>query len=884
MSRRVAAAIWMLVIPLGPTLSATAQEPVPLQTTGARTVVAGAKYSAGGLHRLMLGNGYRDLWTLPVEVPVLDMGRTAGGLTASFRVGGAQTKGLALRGADGKSYTFRAVDKDPSQVLPPELLGTPFEELVQDQISASMPGASVVALPLAAAAGVLQVQDHLVLLPDDARLGDFRGEYAGLLGTFSEYPQAGVDGAPGTFGAVEVLDGRDMLERITAGHDDRVDAEAYLRARLVDLVLGDWDRHINQWRFARIPGHSGWQTVPEDRDQAFSRYEGVVIGMARDREPKFDRFDSEYAPLEGLAWNAREVDRRLLTGLSIDAYRRLAREIQESLDNEVIARAVQQMPDSYREARGAELEHAIRARRDNLPGEAVRFYEFLAPEVDIRSTNEAETVLVELHDGGDVSVTITDFVPGNGGCDTPGPSEPFLYRRFHPEETTDVRLYLGGGEDRVLVRGDKSDRIKVRVIGGAGNNVLCREPGGTSVTFGLGSRDAAGSGQRVADGVWLSPAEPIEEGGTPAARQGSAATAQRDWGSTTYRVPWIGVEPDIGLFIGTGFAWERFGFRQRPYATRHQVRVGASVARLLARIDYSGDFRLENRQAHFTVNALASAIEVINFFGFGNETVEDRDEEFFHVEQRQFTLEPRVVLPAGEHMWFSTGPLLRYVTTELDDGDRAIDRLRPYGSEATGQLGWAFGLSLNSRDAPGMRDLAGSDDVRRLSPGATGPGVTLDLDTRYHAETWGLSEDYATLRGRAAGWARIGDSEALIGARVGGQKNWGRYPYYDAAFLGSQELRGLPRSRFAGDASLHANVGVQIPLSEARLVIPGKIGLTVSAGAGRVWLEGEDSDTWHWTYGGGIWWAPWTMSSAIRLSFAETDEGPSTYLVTGFGF
>jgi len=61
--------------------------------------------------RFLLGTDYRKLWTAPLEAEVLDLGSFAGGLTPVMRVGGQQSKGLALKGADGRDYTFRGVDK-----------------------------------------------------------------------------------------------------------------------------------------------------------------------------------------------------------------------------------------------------------------------------------------------------------------------------------------------------------------------------------------------------------------------------------------------------------------------------------------------------------------------------------------------------------------------------------------------------------------------------------------------------------------------------------------------------------------------------------------------------------------------------------------------------
>lgn len=884
---RTAASISILVslwlaVPAGAQESAEPRPPAP--GTESVTVVAGEKYAAGDLHEFFFGDGYRDLWTTPIEVPVLDMDIVAGGLEAEFRVGGLQTLGLAISGADGRSYTFRGVDKDPTEILPPELLGTPFEDIVQDQISASFPGAALVANPIARAAGIPQTAARLVVLPDSPRLGEFREEFAGTLGTFYEYPQPGEDGQPGTFGMVEIADGREMFDRITAGWDARIDARAYLRARLVDLLVGDWDRHVSQWRFARFPDRELWLAIPEDRDQAFSRYEGLIIEIARDREPKFDVFGPEYTPLEGLTWNARTVDRRLLAGLERDAYLEIAGELREALTDEALADAANRMPEPYRRLRGEELLRSLRARRDGLVAEAVRFYEFLARDADVRLSNSAEIVSVERHDDGGVTVAAWAVSPERVGeaCEpAPATGEPVFRRRFLPGETDEVRLYLGAGADRVLASGPEADGPLVRVIGGADANALCHTPSRRTYTFGLEPIDN-GKGRRVAEDLWIPPGESIERGGTPSEEQGPAAQAYRDWGGTTYRIPWFGLEPGIGLFVGTGVVKEEFGFRGRPYAARHQIRAGLALGTLRPRVDYTGEFRLENRRTHFRVNALASGIEAVNFFGFGNET-EGEEEEFFRVLQRQLAFEPRIHLPVGEHGWVSTGPVVRYVTTD-DDPARLIGQVLPYGIDSTGQVGWVTGISYNNREFPGTREISATDDVRRRGPAAFGPGVSLDVDARYYPRVWGLDDSYLSIEGVTQAWVHFGQFSPALGVRIGGKKNYGDAPYYDAAYLGRRELRGLPMERFAGDTTVHGTVGMLLTLGELRIVVPGKVGVMMHAGAGRVWFEDEDSDRWHTSYGGGVWWAPWTMTNAVRLAFAQSDEGFAIYLLTGFGF
>ena len=88
-----------------------------------RSIVAGEQYRKGGLYRFLFGADYRDLWTTQVSLPVLDFKVFAGGLTPVRIVGHGQSQGLALKGANGRSYTFRPLIKDPTNLLPVELRG-----------------------------------------------------------------------------------------------------------------------------------------------------------------------------------------------------------------------------------------------------------------------------------------------------------------------------------------------------------------------------------------------------------------------------------------------------------------------------------------------------------------------------------------------------------------------------------------------------------------------------------------------------------------------------------------------------------------------------------------------------------------------------------------
>src|SRR3989441_1538831 len=213
-------------------VAATGLAPAPTTGQGAVlppprtiTLAAGPEYRAGWLHQVLFGRHYRDLWTTSIEVEVLDLAAFAGGLTPLRRGGGGQTRALRLAGADGRHYVFRSVNKQPSW-LPPDLRETIAERAVRDQISALHPGAALVAAPLLGAAGVLHAQPFLVVMPDDPRLGDFRAEFAGMLGILEERPREGPGGEDAFAGASDVAGTDRLLELLRGSSAHRVDSRA----------------------------------------------------------------------------------------------------------------------------------------------------------------------------------------------------------------------------------------------------------------------------------------------------------------------------------------------------------------------------------------------------------------------------------------------------------------------------------------------------------------------------------------------------------------------------------------------------------------------------------------------------------------------------------
>src|SRR5262245_28041073 len=500
-----------------------------------RTVVIGPQYQAKAVHRWLWGADYRDLYATPVELPVLDIRSYAGGLTPTGPLGHGQTQALGLKGADGRAYTFRPVIKDPTTHLPVDLRETLARRVLIDQMASGHPAGHVVAPALLRAAGILHNEPHLVVMADDPALGEYRKEFANVVGDIEEW-----GGSPAFGGTVETIDGEEMWKRLRESPDVRVDSRAYLKARLVDQLMGDWDRNRGQWRWGRVPGQKLWQPIPEDRDQAFVRFEGFFNWVIRPNLPLVVKFGPDYSKLAGLTFDGWDVDKRILADLDWPAWEAVAKELQGELTDDVIEEAARRQPPEYFAKDGARLIAGLKSRRDALPKQAQRFYRYINREVDIFCTDVHERVEARRSENGDLDIAVRIAAAAGEPLEA-----PYFTRHFEKAVTKEVRLYLNGGTDKVEVTGGHHEGVLLRVVGGDGADGLDDSAGG-------GTRfSASQSEDRVARGPatdWDRRPYP-----PPPPNKNADWIPARDWGRVSGPLFQLAYGSDYGVLVGGSF-------------------------------------------------------------------------------------------------------------------------------------------------------------------------------------------------------------------------------------------------------------------------------------------------------------------------------------------
>jgi len=838
----------------------------PLVAEETRTVVIGPQYRAGALHRWLWGGDYRDLYTTPVALPVLDLRSYAGGLTPTGPLGHGQTQALGFKGADGREYTFRPVIKDPTGHLPVDLRETLARRVLIDQMASGHPAGHVVVPGLMRPTRILHNEPQLVVMPDDPALGEYRASFANVAGDIEEW-----GGSPSFGGTTETIDGEEMWKRLRQSPEVRPDARAYLKARLLDQLMGDWDRNRGQFRWGKLPGETLWQPIPEDRDQAFVRFEGLFNWFLRPQLPLVVKFGPEYSKVAGLTYDGWDVDKRILAGVEWPAWDEVAKELQAELTDEVIDAAARRQPPEFYAKDGARLVAGLKSRRDGLPDQAKRFYQYINKDVDVFCTDVHELVTARRFDNGDLELSVR---PAPAGDEPAG--EPYIHRRFEAGTTREVRVYLYGGNDQVVITGGHHGGVLLRVVGGDGVDVLDDSAGGG--TRFSAAQDHSESHYRVTAGPgthWDRRPYP-----PPPPNKNADWIPARDWGRVTGPLFLASFGSDYGLLVGGSLNTVGYGFRKDPWSDKQSLRLLYSTKETGLRGTYLGQFRFENSPLRIGVAALGSGIEVAHFFGSGNTTTFEGDKDTFKLEQDRFELEPALIYGVNADFDISLGPTVKYDHTEPRDNP-VLNGEPFYGQGDFTQIGASARLRFDGTDHLALPH----------------KGVFLTATGRFYPAIADVTDAFGEVHGEARAYLATRNERSItLALRAGGQKVFGTHPFWESAFIGGKtpfslleagggsSVRGLPAQRYAGDGSAYGGADLYLPITKAFLLVPGQVGLMGFYDIGRVFLDGEDSNRWHHGTGGGIFFTTPGRHSLLSVQYAWSEGDTAVYVRGGLAF
>lgn len=822
-------------------------------------VAASTKFKVSGGRTFWMGSNYRKEWLTPVRVPVVDLSTQFGGLKPVKKGGGKQTRSLRVADPTGREYNFRSIEKFiTSKTLPADLQSEAAVDIVADGISASYPYAALSIPVLAEAAGVPYLKSTVVYVPNDPLLGEFQKDYGGMLAYLEERLPEGVE---------KGYDTEDVVEKLKEDNDHSVDQYALLKARILDMFVMDLDRHEGQWEWKAEDKGKGklFSPIPKDRDQAFYTNQGVLPHIAQWPwlVPQLEGLKVQAKNIKRFNFSARNLDRFFLNELEEEDWVRASGEVLAAMTDQVIDSAIARQPIEIRNISGNKIADILKKRRQFLAAEVLEYYRFLAEEVNITASDKKEFFEINRNDDGSVKLTVYKLKDGGEKGDQ-------IYSRlFDAQDTKEINIFGFGGDDNFIVQGS-NDKIKVRMIGGEGNDRF---------------ENLASSG---GGGIVFDHKDEQNEIVGKLKNRTSRDTIVNHYDMIHYRynqvIPFIsaGFNQDDGVFLGAYLKIIHRGFRKEPYKNSHTFTFRHALATQAFNARYNAEFiGTFGRKSDLLFEADIKAPEITNFFGYGVNSIYNKEKpgRFRYYRARynlgDITLQLRKNF--SEKVWFALGPTFEFF--KLDPNDRrnanrfivqtdenGLDPATLYQKQS--YVGGRFTFSADTRD-------------NRILPRR---GILWETNVKYLSGLNDASYDNLTqINSEFTFNISLIKNFVVLANRFGGGHNIGDFEFYNAQYLGTDaHLRGFRKYRFAGRSKIFNNTELRIRLANFKTYLfPGALGIHGFYDTGRIWADEDDTNKWMSGYGGGFWISPLRR---IVLTFTYAVSKEDRMALVGLGW
>ncbi len=788
------------------------------------------------------GDHYRYIYGTDVTVPVRTLDELYGGFSIDRKGGGHQTRSLRLVDKKGRNFALRAVKKSAVQFLQSVVFKSTYveedfretitEDAVLDFYTSSHPYGAFVIPDLSDAIDLYHTNPYLFYMPKHKALGKYNDEFGDELYILEERPDDGfLDVA--SFGKPDAIESTsDVLENLRKDEKYRMDEELFIRARLFDMLLGDWDRHQDQWRWSRFDiseDERVYRPIPRDRDQVFSNYDGFLLGFMKLIIPstqQFQKYDKDLKDHKWINLAGIKIDRTFTQSSGKDVWIQQAKYIEEHLSDEVIDRAFAKLPPEVQDTTSEEIKRMLRSRRSQLVEFAQTYYKHLSKLVVLTGTDKDDHIEI-IRGNNNTTINISRI---KGGEVQP----PFKSRQVNSNETSEIWVYGLDDDDVIEVKGKPNNPVRLRIIGGQNNDSYTIE-----------------NGRRVK--VYDHRTKP-----NTVVEDGNANINFRDnYRYNIYRydkyidgvtnfVPSIGANPDDGMRVGLSVTSSVRGFKNDPFQVKHSFRGGYFFATEGFDLAYTGEFaNVLNKWNILVGGRFTSENFTRNFFGFGNETM-NMDDELGLDFNRVKTAIKSVKLGAVKNGHYGsrieiTGELEtieveptddRFIATEIEDPAFFDDR------KFFGNVDVIYSYEGFDTKVVPTRGMFFSINA----------GVTMNFEDT--ERTFGYIKPSLEFYN-----ALTRDRKLVLRTKTQGQFNIGdSFEFYQAAVLGANTgLRGYRTERFSGESALAFRGDMIYKLVKFKSgLLPLKLSVFGGYDIGRVWLDGENSNTWHDDLGGGI--------------------------------
>ena len=835
-------------------------------------------------YKRLWGERYRKYFGTEVDLPTVNLDTLYGGLKPVRKGGGNQSKSLRLVDAKGREYVMRALRKNAVQYLQsvlftdqyvsPDLKGTETETLVLDAFTGSHPYAPFTIAEMSKAVDVYYAEPRLFYVPKQKAIGRFNEEFGDEI--YMIEPRADDNhGDKAGFGySNKLISTFDMLEELREDESHKVDESAYIRARLFDMVIGDWDRHQDQWRWAVFEegNQKLFKPVPRDRDQAFSVMDdGFLLKTATFLTPPIRLIRSFSKTLKDPKWfnlEAYPLDVSLITQSEKSDWDREVQFIMQNLTDEVIDRALMNFPIEVRDSTMVDIRNKLIARRNNLQKTADAYYKIVNKHTIVRGTDKDDWFQVERLKDGNTLVKAYRIIDGKK-------EKLFHERIYKPHENKEIWLYALDDDDYLEVFGSGPSKIKLRLVGGQNKDTYNIERGGRVHLYDYQSK----------------PNEFITDKGHRHVKD-NYYTNTYNLNKVRYNskviLPIMGYNPDDGIKLGVSGLFTRNGFDNEEFSSKHMANAYYFFATEGFDFQYSGEYTEFLDNLSLGLNArFTSPNFAINFFGFGNSTPN------LNVDNSN-----------GE----TVGLDYNRVKQSIYQVGGSLIKKGEYGSQFS--LGVNF-QSIGIANTPNRfinEFLGNNNDLERdefINAEVKYTFINVDEiafpTLAFHFETTvGYTNNLNNSNAFSYLKPKLGIAHKLdnygnivLATKIGGHFNFSNdFEFYQAASIGANNgLRGYRNERFSGRGSFYQSSDLRFNLKRTKTsVLPLSYGIYTGFDYGRVWINDEfvtdpnfNDDALKTSYGGGVYMNLVDMLSA-QIGLFNSDDNLRFSFSFGFQF
>lgn len=798
-----------------------------------------------GFYKTIWGEHYRKVYGTEVVAKTVLLDTLYGGLHVVRAGGGHQTRSLRLEDKEGRTYNMRGLKKSAVQflqtvivkdkVIEDDFRNTIPEDLILDFYTAAHPYGAFTIPKLAEAGNILHTKPKLFYVPKQKALGEFNQDYGDELYMIVERPDETFEGPLFDYpDNVESTD--DLLEKLQEDEKYSLNEPAYIRARVFDMLIGDWDRHADQWRFTEHENEDGtvtFEPIPRDRDQVYSNFDGGLLDLARalfNTSRQFQVYGPELKHTEWFNAAGIKLDRALIQNYGKEEWLKQAQFLQNNITDQVIEAAFDDLPKEVQDETAADIKEKLKGRRNNIVKIAEEYYDYFAKLQTVIGTNKDDYFEITRLPKGQTNIKAYRIKDGKK-------SDLMVDRTFNADETKEIWIYGLQDDDVFEVRGKGNKPISIRIVGGQNNDVYKIE-----------------NGKRITVYDHKSKKNTIEQKGGASFRltdnyEYNTYDHKKQKQVTNLILPVFGYNPDDGFKTGPLNVLTIKGFQGAPFDQKHTFSAGYYFGTQSFEINYEGEFANIFGNWNFLLGGhFKNPNFSENFFGFGNETI-NQDYEF------DFGKDYNRVRIGGY------------------GGSIGVKKDSPYGS--------IFQFIAK------FEGIKIEDTPNRFITDFTPTQLELDK-THYFATVEGTYqyESYDNKVNPTRGMdftltsgvtQNTQDSEAIFGyvkpqivfynalttnrklvlkTDVQGQFNIGNnFEFFQAAQLGSDTgLRAYRKQRFSGRTAAVASADLRYSFNQFRTALtPVQIGIFGGYDVGRVWVPNDTSDVLHSSYGGGFW-------------------------------